>query len=46
MELYFDKGIALTLRVGSSVWVSKNSDDVFVMDYEYTHFVQESENED
>jgi hypothetical protein len=36
MELNFADGSALELRVGSSVWIYKNADGIYVLDYEYT----------
>ena len=44
-ELYYNNNVVLSVRVGTEVWIYKNSDDVYVLDYEYTYTVQQSQKE-
>jgi len=39
MELYYNN-MKLLVKLGSEVWITKNSDDIYVFDYEYTYSVQ------
>ena len=43
MEMFYDNDIIITLRLGSQVWISKNGEDIYMMDYQYTHIMHESE---
>ena len=36
MELNYTNGTALELKIGSIVWIHKNADGIYVLDYEYT----------
>lgn len=42
MELYYPNDTKVMILVGAEVWISKNSDDIFVLDYEYTYSMQDS----
>ena len=46
MELYYQDGTELNLRLGSEVYISKNQDNIYEMDYEYTYHIQESQKAD
>ncbi len=45
MELYYENGAEIELKIGYILWVYKNSDGVYVLDYEYTYSYQQSQKE-